>query len=374
LVDELRLLTARAHLWLGEAGEARWALDCAGGAGPAVDAARLGVMAVVAAEEGHLRDSYWLAHHALGEAEREDRRCHPGTVDARLALGVVHWQWDDPVASEAQLLAALDMSRPGGHPLPLWAVELQLLRTLVSGGRPADALDRVGDLRQAALRRSLPGHLGIGLDEVEIACRLAVGDLDGANRILKDVPLAGRSPIVSARVDLCAGRPDRAVVRLTATPVRRLGVGAEVDRLVLLARAELQLGNRRRAEDATRRALSCGRPEHVVRPFVEHAPELVDLLKDIAGQFPDIYLVELLAHIDHAGGPARGADQSLEPLTDREREVLSQLTGHLTQHEIASSMYVSVNTVKSHVKRVYRKLGAGSRSEAVALARAHGLL
>jgi LuxR family maltose regulon positive regulatory protein len=375
LVDETSIVIGRAHLWQGEPAEARRALDAGGGgAASAVNPARLGVQAAVAGEEGRLREAYWLAHQALGEVEHRGRPDRAGTADARLALGVVHWQWDDLATAERQLETALVSERSGGRPPTVWAIELQLVRTLISGRREAEALDRVGRLRQAALRRPLPCHVGIGLDEVEIDCRLAVGDLDGASRILKDVPLVGRNPVVSARVDLCAGRPDRAVGRLTATPIRRLGVGAEVDRLVLLARAELQLGNRRRAGDATRRALEGGRPEHVVRPFVEHAPELVDLLKDIAGQFPDIYLVELLAHIDHAGGPRRGAAQSLEPLTDREREVLSQLTGHLTQHEIAGTMFVSVNTVKSHVKRVYRKLGAGSRSEAVALARAHGLL
>ena len=64
----------------------------------------------------------------------------------------------------------------------------------------------------------------------------------------------------------------------------------------------------------------------------------------------------------------------LEPLTERERELLTHLQSHLSQHEIAKVMYISPNTVKTHTKAVYRKLGAGSRSEAVQLARQHGLI
>jgi LuxR family maltose regulon positive regulatory protein len=377
LADQVTLTTARAHLWQGDAETAGRVLDSGPAApAPTADPSRLGLLAIVAAEEGRLRDAYWLAHQALAEAEQRGRAPQAGTAEARLALGVVHWQWGDLDAAECHVQAALGEEGWRARPWTTWAVELQRLRTLLSRRRPDDVLYRVGRLRQSALRRPLPRHLVVGLDEVEIDCRLAVGDLDGANRVLKAMPPASRSPLLSARVDLCAGRPDRAVGHLTAAPVRRLGVGAEVDRLILLARAELQLGNRRRADDATRRALDRGRPEHFVRPFVDQAPELVDLVNDAAGRFPDIYLMELLARADdvealpRAGPPAH----SLEPLTGREREVLGQLTGHLSQHEIASTMYVSVNTVKSHVKRVYRKLGAGSRSEAVALARAHGLL
>jgi LuxR family maltose regulon positive regulatory protein len=73
------------------------------------------------------------------------------------------------------------------------------------------------------------------------------------------------------------------------------------------------------------------------------------------------------------GGPG-GSTTVLEPLTDRERQVLGYLSSHLGQREIARDMYVGHNTVKTHVKAIYRKLGVTSRMEAVAVARTHGLL
>jgi len=59
----------------------------------------------------------------------------------------------------------------------------------------------------------------------------------------------------------------------------------------------------------------------------------------------------------------------VEPLTEREQEVLRHLSHMLTTEEVASEMYISTNTVKSHLKSVFRKLGAVHRGEAVRRAR-----
>ena len=69
--------------------------------------------------------------------------------------------------------------------------------------------------------------------------------------------------------------------------------------------------------------------------------------------------------------PVQVPDQVLvvEPLTEREREVLQHVSGMLNTAEVASEMYISVNTVKTHLRSIYRKLAAAHRSEAVRRAR-----
>jgi LuxR family maltose regulon positive regulatory protein len=64
----------------------------------------------------------------------------------------------------------------------------------------------------------------------------------------------------------------------------------------------------------------------------------------------------------------------IEPLTDRESELLGLLPTHLTYREMANELCVSINTVKTYQKSVFRKLGATSRSHAVGTARAEGLI
>ena len=63
-----------------------------------------------------------------------------------------------------------------------------------------------------------------------------------------------------------------------------------------------------------------------------------------------------------------------EPLTGRELDVLRLLQGDLSLHEIAVELYLSFNTVKTHARAVYRKLGAHSRAEAVLIARRQSLI
>ncbi len=64
----------------------------------------------------------------------------------------------------------------------------------------------------------------------------------------------------------------------------------------------------------------------------------------------------------------------IEPLTEREREVLRQASAMLTTAEIASELYISINTVKTHFKSIYRKLATSQRGEAVRRARHLALL
>jgi LuxR family maltose regulon positive regulatory protein len=70
-----------------------------------------------------------------------------------------------------------------------------------------------------------------------------------------------------------------------------------------------------------------------------------------------------------AGAPDQAPILVVEPLTEREREVLRHVSGMLNTAEVASEMYISVNTVKTHLRSIYRKLAAAHRAEAVRRAR-----
>jgi LuxR family transcriptional regulator, maltose regulon positive regulatory protein len=131
-----------------------------------------------------------------------------------------------------------------------------------------------------------------------------------------------------------------------------------------------------RADDSLGQAVEMGRPEGYIRPFVEEAAQVLPLLRVMAASRPDPYLTQLIVHAERVVPPAasNGGGAVLEPLTARERQVLGYLSSHLSGPEIAARIYVSPNTVKSHMKAIYRKIGAGSRAEAVATAVSLGLL
>jgi LuxR family transcriptional regulator, maltose regulon positive regulatory protein len=368
-------LAAAAHLWLDDPGAAQGVLDRTSRGESSADPDDLIVRAGVAYAEGRLDDASGLAERALDPARRPDRSGGLSTVNGLLTLAGVHYERNEMEAATERLeeVHRLCAATSLGH----WraAAGCEQAQTLVAQGRLTDALDGLRHLRQQEIGDPLPPHLVRRLDHVEIRCRLALGDLDGAVRLLQSSAPGGWSIGARARLDLAAGRPDRAARRLGSHDSARLRPGAEIERLLLFARAHLQLGDQRRADVGVRGAVEEGRPSRFIRLFVDEGPELLGTLQAAARRSPDPYLAEVLSHIIGARiRPQAGSAEVLEPFTDREREVLGYLPSHLAQHEIATAMYISLNTVKTHTKAVYRKLGAGSRSQAVDLARAHGLI
>ena len=119
-----------------------------------------------------------------------------------------------------------------------------------------------------------------------------------------------------------------------------------------------------KANDHLRAALSAGQPEWMVRTIVDHGPDVHRLLQSFA---PDVsneqYVAALLAAASHMVAPVRAASTPslVEPLSSREVTVLRYLCSRLTYREIAAALYVSLNTLKSHVRSVYRKLDVASR-------------
>ncbi|MBI4943905.1 MAG: helix-turn-helix transcriptional regulator, partial [Actinobacteria bacterium] len=125
-------------------------------------------------------------------------------------------------------------------------------------------------------------------------------------------------------------------------------------------------GDRRGALAPLGRALALAGPEGYVRLFLDEGPPLAALLRAAAEHGPGSgYAVHLLA----AGGadaPRTPARQGLvEPLSDRERDVLRLLATELSGPEIAAELVVSLNTVRTHTKSIYAKLGVNSRRAAV---------
>jgi LuxR family maltose regulon positive regulatory protein len=123
-------------------------------------------------------------------------------------------------------------------------------------------------------------------------------------------------------------------------------------------------------------------PEGFVRVFVDEGPPMARLLYEALtrGIAPD-YARRLLAAFpvaepEQADPSKTRAPKSglIEPLSERELKVLQLIAAGLTNPEIASRLFLSLNTVKAHSRNIYGKLGAHSRTQAVARARALGVL
>ncbi len=146
-------------------------------------------------------------------------------------------------------------------------------------------------------------------------------------------------PFLARANEMAASRPDHFVAAVTP---------------VFEAIAELESG---RSDDARNLAVTAIATADEYR--IAEAPQLASA-----------HSVE--ARHGRAARPS--VDGFVEELTERELSVLRYLPSGLSQREIAGELYVSLNTVKTHCKAIYRKLGVDGRKAAVQAARDHGLL
>jgi len=155
-----------------------------------------------------------------------------------------------------------------------------------------------------------------------------------------------------------------------------------IEILVLQSLAFDLAGDKRSAMTALKRSLNLAEPEGFVRIFVDEGPPMARLLYAALEQgiSPDYIQRLLLAfpvqESEKAGStqPHGTASELIEPLSERELEILQLIAGGLSNQEIGSQLYLSLNTVKAHTRNIYGKLGVNSRTQAAARARALGIL
>ena len=143
-----------------------------------------------------------------------------------------------------------------------------------------------------------------------------------------------------------------------------------VDAWLLEAHLAHRTADFQRAHEALIGALSLAAPHGIMRPFLESGHTIRGLLAGAAGRFGQLepFATQVLAAI-----PAPVPDLT-DGLTKREQALLAELPSMRTVEEIAGSLFVSINTVKTHLRGIYRKLGVNRRRDAIAVARQCGLL
>ncbi|UCF62432.1 MAG: hypothetical protein JSV37_06965, partial [Anaerolineaceae bacterium] len=180
-----------------------------------------------------------------------------------------------------------------------------------------------------------------------------------------------------ARVLLALNQPQEAIEILLSVGqnTKRMGMNKRlVEILVLQARAYDALGEEEQALETIETALRIGKPGGMVRTFIVEGERVGRLLHEAArrGTTPE-YVRRLLAAFPQAPPKSTVQDGLVEPLSERELEVLSLLAEGYTNAEIGGHLHLALSTVKWHTSNIYGKLGVKNRAQAVARARSFGL-
>ena len=376
-----------AELWTGEHEAAEHHLERARGAAAESGREWLALVAIahLAVLAGTTQDFPRAARHArdaitLAERNGWERTWPAGAAYLALANAEFLWDHGEEAAQTAELARE---ALHGTQELPLRA-GLALLRSGVLAAR--------GEV-EAALAVVEAGAEEIGdwplLDTMrdyfsvrEAVLRAELGDRAGAARVLRGNgagPPSLAGSVVLGQLQLADGEWDAAratVSQWVAEPMDE-PTPAAVQAWTVNALALDALADHDGAGESLEHALELAEPGGLRWALLDFGRSLAPLLNRQLrrGTAHRALVGELLATLDGSNGHGRAhAPFVMEPLSPRERAVLRYLPTMMSNQEIASELFVSVNTVKTHLKAIYRKLDVADRREAVSRARSLELL
>lgn len=320
-------------------------------------------------------ESYRRVLHLLGDAPP------PVAAEAHLGLARICYEWDDLEAAERHGCQGLQLAQQYDRVLDRSVLaELLLARVRLARGDVAGAAALLAQAGQAARQQ----HFVHRIPEVaaaQVLTLLRQGHLVAAAQLAEAHDL----PHSRARVHLAQGDMSATLAALAALRARaeaRDWADERLRVLVLQAVAHQAHGDQDEAVRVVRDALALAEAGGFIRTFVDEGPPMARLLRAAAarGVAPE-YTRRLLAAFSPPGeeqvrrGGGDGPSSALaEPLSGRELDVLQQIATGLSNQEIASGLYLALNTVKVHTRNIYDKLGVHNRTQAVARARALGML
>jgi LuxR family transcriptional regulator, maltose regulon positive regulatory protein len=386
-------LLGAAQLWSGQLEEAAAGLERA-----RADAERRGRalvavavtahLALLEAVQGRLGRAEELARLAAEQARRADWSASPPLACADLALAVCAYHRDELATAAAALDRVTRGAAPGDRPLRLAAAVLGAWLAASGAGDAEAALARLDGALKATGGRP-PRLLRAAARAGRAKLLAATGDEAAAWAALGpgDGPRPPVEALVAARLQLARGDP--AAAGLTVAGLLPGGPGEApelplaIEACLVDAVAHQELADHVSAVRSLRRALDLAAPEGYLRAFVEGGTAVRVLLADhlhwdSTHQLLADSLLERLRTAAGPGGPAGGRAAApaplVVPLSEREQVVLRYLSSRLSAGEIADELYVSLNTVKTHIKSIYRKLDTNRRWDAVRRARQLQLL
>jgi len=296
----------------------------------------------------------------VAAAQREISYNGSGSAELALLAGSAHRERNHlatavPLIEEARTLAARS-----SHRVVATLAASELARCHRVAGAYMKALELAVSTRAANLE--LPAAVDAHLRSTEVKVRLDRGDVIGAQTLIRDTPPGADAQLLAARVALQqAPTHARQLLEAIDAPAPRHAVEKA------LIRAQLSDSEPPEKSAALIEAISVGEPLGLVRTFLDEGPTLTRRLPQLALECTDRTVGRLaaLGCQELAQAATREQAMPIQQLTARELAVLRLLPMRMSNREMAAQLYISVNTLKSHVRAIYRKLDVPHRSAAV---------
>lgn len=342
----------------------------------ALELAALAETCMPAIAEGDLESTRRIAEGVLVAAQSRGWAELRSLAPAYGYLGwLALWQGEAP-RSRAYLERCLSLLLPTD-----WGMRGLALTTLAQacllGGDLAAGESAARQAHELASSERMPTWWPSLLHALEATIAMAKGDTGEALELAEDPdpgPGYNLADCLRASVLLRGGRPAACLELVTRIPAERRFPHVAVLSDVFSAEALEALGRHPEARSSLERALAAASPSQLLAPFLIAGGALVPLLQNHLNEgtaYPEL-VPQILQRIDTAAVPR--VNEWGDTLTGRERAILRYLATNLSNAEIAETEFISLNTTKTHIAHIYRKLGVSSRREALHRAGELGLI
>jgi LuxR family maltose regulon positive regulatory protein len=345
-----------------------------------------------------------IAAGRLDQAKRHFERIMKVAVDghgksipvagiALIGLGDLKREWNDLAGAAESLLQGVGLAGKWGA---VWSMGgyISLSRVYQAQGDNDKARQSMEKSKALALEyestelddyfvAAYQVRLWISQDNLERAWRWAqernlIAEEGNVGGISSPYILGEIETITLARLFIAQKETDKALQALASLreKTESLGrTGSAIEILTLEALAYEVQGDSEVAREILAKALVLAEPGRYTRVFLDEGAPMAKMIYDVASQgiLPQ-YTGRLLAAFPSFESRRRPSGETIEPLSEREREVLELISEGLSNKEVAGRMFISLRTVKWHTGNIYGKLGVNSRTQAVAKAKALGLL
>ncbi len=336
--------------------------------------------------QGRLEQAYELCQELLKLAEER------GVLHTEIAgclydeLGLILCEWNQLDEAKRHLEKGSKLSRQGCDVGVQGYSCLTMVRLLFAQGDAAGAQEIIDETDRLGQGSDVPPWYTSPKEAWRARIWLALGDLSAASRWVHDRGLNADGElsclreeeyIVLARILVAQGRFEKArelLARLHKQATEGGRIARVIEILTIQALACQAEGEDEEALAALARALSLAEPGGYVRIFVDEGLPMARLLRQVAARgaaekagVTSGYVDSLRAALEpsQARQPVPTDQPLVEPMSERELEVLRLIAAGLSNREIAQELIIAVGTVKAHTSAIYRKLDARGRAQAV---------
>ena len=312
------------------------------------------ISAMVALGEGRYTAARDLALYILELSRKYNYAGISAPYDAAYVLAEVYREAREESAALKMIEEFLPQARK--YEMHPWSVAFLAKSALIQmqRGSVAEAMESIRLARIESSKTPSPSDLSRIIDEHELFIRINMRDTERVNELVYRLPET--TTIRAVKYALTGGR---GMKKEEADTIR--------ERLNFhLVSAHIHLKNRTEALEHIHEAVHIAMPQGYKQIFLMQSPEFRELFLDFAQTHPYVYVENIASLIRENLKRDTGGGAGLkEPLTKRELDILRRLSTGLPINQIAAGLHISNNTIKTHLKNVYKKLGVDSRESAV---------